>query len=364
MEVLSELNIKIISLRILSGEVGIIPFDTSYGVVCDPRNVQALQKLLKFKPLVVGRSLPIAVNSVKMAEDYADLNNEALSFFQNFLPGPYMVISKIKPSVLPENICYKTDNIGIRIPNSQFILELISKLKFPIICTGVNQYYEPPVFNIAGYLKKISNSQRDLIDFVVDVGRIDSKNVSTVVDTTKGELMVLRKGIGLKYGVLSKKVSFLKFRSNSFLETQEYGKEIAQKYLHLLKELPLIIALEGDMGVGKTTITRGVMTPLGLENEVSSPTFLLINEYKNDNFKALHIDTWRLESEEDLSALDLYKSIEFDNKTESYPLIVVEWADKYEDFFINKLSQNRKIIWVKISKIDEESRMIEYAELA
>ena len=66
--------------------------------------------------------------------------------------------------------------------------------------------------------------------------------------------------------------------SNSENETIELGKKIAQK----LKKGDIIV-LTGELGSGKTKLTEGILTYFGLQNEISSPTFTIVNEYDTNN---------------------------------------------------------------------------------
>ena len=77
--------------------------------------------------------------------------------------------------------------------------------------------------------------------------------------------------------------------SNSEKETIELGKKIASK----LKK-GIVIVLTGDLGSGKTKLTEGILTYFGLENEISSPTFTIVNEYYTDNLNLYHFDVYRL----------------------------------------------------------------------
>lgn len=59
-----------------------------------------------------------------------------------------------------------------------------------------------------------------------------------------------------------------------------------------------IIVLNGDLGAGKTKFTYGILEFFGLGDEISSPTFTIVNEYKNQNVSIYHFDVYRLENEE------------------------------------------------------------------
>ena len=108
--------------------------------------------------------------------------------------------------------------------------------------------------------------------------------------------------------------------STSFEETQKLGEEIG----HTLKA-GSIVALFGDLGSGKTTLTQGIAKGLGLRQTVISPTFMLIREYTLGDKTLYHIDLYRLEKETDLSHIGL--SDIFSDKN---GIVIIEWAEKIE----------------------------------
>ena len=79
------------------------------------------------------------------------------------------------------------------------------------------------------------------------------------------------------------------FKSNSENDTKNLARLIASK----LKKGDLIV-LCGDLGSGKTKFTEGFLSYFGLENEISSPTFTIVNEYKKDDINIYHFDVYRL----------------------------------------------------------------------
>ena len=115
-------------------------------------------------------------------------------------------------------------------------------------------------------------------------------------------------------------------------ETEEFGERLGS-----LLQGGDILSLMGDLGAGKTTLTKSIGKGLGVEDYITSPTFTLINEYKGRVW-VYHFDVYRLEDEEDL--LDLgYEDYFYSNG-----VTIIEWADKIEDI----LPQNR--INIKIEK--------------
>ena len=86
--------------------------------------------------------------------------------------------------------------------------------------------------------------------------------------------------------------------SHNEKETLDFGKKLAS----LLKKGDTIV-LSGELGSGKTKLTEGILTFFGLENEISSPTFTIVNEYSGKEFPIYHFDVYRLEDEDEFYAI-------------------------------------------------------------
>jgi tRNA threonylcarbamoyladenosine biosynthesis protein TsaE len=109
------------------------------------------------------------------------------------------------------------------------------------------------------------------------------------------------------------------FETHSDEETRALGRALAA-------ELPAngLVLLIGDLGAGKTTLTKGIAEGLGAAgaDDVSSPTFTLIHEYGNP-VKMYHIDLYRLDTIEQVSGLGL------DELLDSPALVIMEWAERF-----------------------------------
>lgn len=123
-------------------------------------------------------------------------------------------------------------------------------------------------------------------------------------------------------------------------ETIEFAKKIGA----VLKKGD-VIAYKGGLGAGKTTFTRGLAMGAGLEDEVYSPTFALINEYAGD-VNIYHFDMYRIENTDDLETTGF-----FDYPMED-SIFVIEWSEN----IIDALPENT--IFIQINRIDDEAREI------
>jgi tRNA threonylcarbamoyladenosine biosynthesis protein TsaE len=104
----------------------------------------------------------------------------------------------------------------------------------------------------------------------------------------------------------------------SVQETIQFGKQIGQQLTG-----GDVLALTGDLGTGKTVLTRGIALGLGIPmDQVSSPTFTLIQEYPG-SIPLIHVDLYRLERPSEISALGLEEY--FAPNT----IVIIEWAERF-----------------------------------
>ena len=106
----------------------------------------------------------------------------------------------------------------------------------------------------------------------------------------------------------------------------------------------MVICLNGELGSGKTVFTKAFANALGIEDDVTSPTFNIIKEYPNGELPLYHMDVYRLEGNVDELGLDEYFC--------GNGVTIVEWADMIEDH----LPKDRLDINIKI--IGEDTRVI------
>ena len=83
-----------------------------------------------------------------------------------------------------------------------------------------------------------------------------------------------------------------------------------------------VLFLNGDLGTGKTTLIKDLVKKLGSQDEVSSPSYSIINHYESEDFTIFHMDLYRLD------ALSEYDSLWLDEYVDSGGVCIIEWADK------------------------------------
>ena len=132
----------------------------------------------------------------------------------------------------------------------------------------------------------------------------------------------------------------LTFKRNTPEETIELGRKIGK----LLKKGD-VIAMQGTLAAGKTTITKGIAQALNIDDTITSPTFCLISEYYG-KMPLYHMDVYRLEGGEDFINLGT------DDMIYGEGVSIIEWSEKIMD------ELPKKTIILKITPEDDGSRTI------
>jgi tRNA threonylcarbamoyladenosine biosynthesis protein TsaE len=110
------------------------------------------------------------------------------------------------------------------------------------------------------------------------------------------------------------------FTTHSPEETVALGRDLAK-----ILRPPKLVLLRGDLGAGKTTLVKGIAEAFraASEEDVTSPTFTLIHEYRGPAVNIYHIDLYRVDTQRDLETLGL------DDLVSENSVLLVEWGDKF-----------------------------------
>ena len=132
----------------------------------------------------------------------------------------------------------------------------------------------------------------------------------------------------------------MEYITHSPEQTEEVGRALGEKLTP-----GTVIAYEGDLGAGKTAFTRGLARGLGATEQVTSPTYTIVNEYLSGRLPLFHFDMYRLESSDDLW------DIGWEDYLERRGVCAVEWSENVADAM-------EGAIRVRMEKLGEDSRRI------
>jgi tRNA threonylcarbamoyladenosine biosynthesis protein TsaE len=133
------------------------------------------------------------------------------------------------------------------------------------------------------------------------------------------------------------------FTTNSPEETIALGRELASQLAP-----PKIVVLRGDLGAGKTTLVKGIAEGFNAasHDDVTSPTFTLIHEYRGPSVTVYHIDLYRIDTPRELETLGL------DDLMTDNSVLLIEWGEKFARF------QRERNVEIVLERVSENQRRI------
>ncbi|MDA3900959.1 MAG: L-threonylcarbamoyladenylate synthase [Spirochaetes bacterium] len=175
-----------------SGGIIIYPTDTVYSFGCDFANRDSISRINRITNRDPKKPLSIILSDLSDMHMYVKhVSNEAFKIIKRSTPGPFTFIFEASKEI-PKLLLTKQKTIGIRIPDNNFLRELISEYGQPIISTSVDtepgDYMIDPVF--------LEEKHRKSVDLVLDAG-LKNSELSTMIDFSDGEPVILRQGKGI-----------------------------------------------------------------------------------------------------------------------------------------------------------------------
>lgn len=136
----------------------------------------------------------------------------------------------------------------------------------------------------------------------------------------------------------------VQYFTHSAEDTVALGRQLAPELAALR-----MVVLTGDLGAGKTTLVKGIAEGLkaASQDEVTSPTFTLIHEYRGPDVNLYHVDLYRLEMARELDTLGLDELF-----AEDHNLVLLEWGEKFPRFLKERDMQ------IVIERVSEQERKI------
>ncbi len=175
------------------GQVVVSPTDTVYGLLADATNDKAVEKVYQIKQRDRKKPLPIFVEDIKMAKKAIKIDRDMKRFLEEIWPGKITVaLEKKQKSGLSKRLSSKK-TLGVRVPNSKLILEIIKKFGKPITATSANISGVPSSTEIKKVLKQFEGKEVRP-DLILDGGNLPESYPSTVVDFSKSRPKIIRRG--------------------------------------------------------------------------------------------------------------------------------------------------------------------------
>lgn len=193
-------SISAIMHHLTEGGLVILPTETGYLLAADALNLSAVRKVFSVKQRPLTNPIHVVVSDMEMAETYVFLNPLARKLCYRFFPGPLTVICPKRP-IISDELVANTGNLGIRVPDSPVVLQIVRAFGKPITATSLNisgkladtsventidaMYWgNETVFFVQNDSMAVFNSPSTIVTFgtdpwsIIRQGPIDSKTIS------------------------------------------------------------------------------------------------------------------------------------------------------------------------------------------
>jgi tRNA threonylcarbamoyl adenosine modification protein (Sua5/YciO/YrdC/YwlC family) len=183
------------------GAVMLYPTDTVYAIGCDLNSKSAIQRVRQIKQLSNDKPLTFLCPSLSDIAQYAVVSDPAYRIMRRLIPGPYTFLlptTKLVPKLVMNP---KRKATGIRVPDHTLCLALTNALGNPIISTSAHLLEDDDASSVAKTSPEISRFElfdnlEKLVDVIIDSGTEPGYQVSTILDLTTEEPIMVRRGLG------------------------------------------------------------------------------------------------------------------------------------------------------------------------
>lgn len=166
------------------GGIVIYPTETAYGIAADALNEEAIERVYEVKQRPREKPLTVIAHDLEQVEKYAELTPEERKIVEEFMPGPLTLVVEKKPEV-PDVL---NEKFVFRISSGETARELARDT--PVTATSANISGEDTSYAV----DDISPELKEKADFILDAGRLEEKETSTIAEVKNSEIVIHRRG--------------------------------------------------------------------------------------------------------------------------------------------------------------------------
>ncbi len=181
------------------GAVMLYPTDTVFAIGCDVTHKQAVERVRQLKRLSNAKPLTFLCPSLSRIAAYAQVSDQSYRLMKRLIPGPYTFLlpaTKLVPKLVQDP---RRRTTGVRVPDHAICQALLSELGQPIVSSSAKIEGEP-ITTLAISPEEIEHLEKQ-VDLIIDDGSPYRSEVSTVIDLTSSEPLIVRQGLG--YGAVA-----------------------------------------------------------------------------------------------------------------------------------------------------------------
>ncbi len=176
-------------LKVLNdGEIALLPSDTVYGLFADATNSESIKRIDNAKKS--NKPHLIVVSSLEMLKEYtSEINDLQKKIIDKYWPNTLTILFK-KNDKIDDNLTKGSEYIGIRMPNNEFLLDLLNKFNKPLISSSANITNEKVITSI----DLLDEELKKHISYIYDVGKLNDI-ASTLIKVENNKITILRSGL-------------------------------------------------------------------------------------------------------------------------------------------------------------------------
>lgn len=179
---------QVAPLFLMEGVVA-IPTETVMGLGVLARSYNAYKALIDVKNRPLNKAFPLVVGNKQMIHSYGIIDARQQRIIDEFMPGPLTIIVKKQSNVM-DYVTANSDKIAIRMSDCEFVNNLLSELKEPILLTSANLAGEPSLLDSEAVKEVFYGKIRGIVEGEASIG-----TASTIVDISGEEPIVVREGV-------------------------------------------------------------------------------------------------------------------------------------------------------------------------
>ncbi len=178
---------------LLQGGVVLFPTETAYGLAADAMNAAALRRVSEIKGREPGKTPPLVVANLAMAEAYVVIPDVIRPLAKKHWPGPLTVVGKVGRA-LASGAVRADGTVAVRVSSHPVARALAAGLGRPVTATSANVSGLSTCYSVRTFLRQVRAAGHREPDFIIDVGPIPHRKPSTIVTAKKGRVVVVREG--------------------------------------------------------------------------------------------------------------------------------------------------------------------------
>lgn len=175
------------------GGVFIAPTESVYGLSCDARDEDAVERIFRIKRRPQEKPMIVLAERLKSVAEYCVLSEDLQEWLEGYWPGPLTVVLNAREGVFAKNVLAGGTTVAMRVTSSPVMQDCIRMNGAPVVSTSANLSGDPPI-TASTEVRAIFDALEEQPDLFIDAGDLPHALPSTIVDCTRTPWRIVRNG--------------------------------------------------------------------------------------------------------------------------------------------------------------------------